>query len=886
MEKKALALADKHQTFFSIKYPFTYATQELPPSLEFDVRSLPAKVKGPVRILVEEELLGVKEGAPGGWRPGKDWEEKFKPDATGLAPLRPITADMRFTAHLLNADSVEVAQAKLDLPVVLYEPSATGSVTVVVYGMGEKGDSTEYIGAEVTLDKTMQTTGPNRGTTTFGSLKPGSYSVSVKPSKGDERHGPGNGSGAFVDAFLSKDPKATNFATITVRLPYIPEKKIADKPDDKKPGTGTGNTGNTNTKAKDSTSTNKVDSTSSKATKDSAAANAAAIEAAIAKLTPITSKAEKARDDAKAACQYIEAAKAQRELVTAARNFLASSFPKGVPAQLQSIAEGYNAELAALEKAAKAQEQANVFLREGLAAVRTKHAEPALAALEKAADVDGIPQCLHDQVMKLYNEIKTDLEKRMKIIEQATDAANVKCDYAAALKFGQEVEAEYPNLSWVLNELPRIRDLNKRQQNARTLAAQAEAKAAEAEGLAQAGGDLAQANALFDTALELARQALAAAPACDKENFKNLLDLPARKAAMTTPSVDQSLVLLLDVSGSMRDNNKMDNAKQAATDAVKSLGPTTEVALISYDGACAGGYRVVQGFTTNRQSLITAIAGLSPGGGTPTAPAVGFASDYLQKTGRGKSGQIMLMTDGQNDCGSMVDAGSGLRRSAIPIRIDAVGFGLGEGSNKAQDDLGALVRAAGGGGSTYSANSAKELISAFRRAFISNQLKVRDPFVSGEAGTRLSSLFSAAIEFLKANNLTGAMNQLQAAATQFPTSAAAAYNVSLGYEAAGQPLQAMNYAKKYLDLAPRAFDAGQVRARIDVLEKEQAANPRAIYSPTDCSEMYRWAQRESRLPRLDAARKVKVLDIMTTEQRGDCATAKAAQDKYFAQYGK
>ncbi|HLG06771.1 MAG TPA: hypothetical protein VI383_11555 [Gemmatimonadales bacterium] len=147
-------------------------------------------------------------------------------------------------------------------------------------------------------------------------------------------------------------------------------------------------------------------------------------------------------------------------------------------------------------------------------------------------------------------------------------------------------------------------------------------------------------------------------------------------------------------------------------------------------------------------------------------------------------------------------------------------------------------------------------------------------------------MFAAAVEFLKQNNLRGAVDQFQQAVGQFPGSPAAQFNASLAFEANGQPLQAMNHAKKYLELAPNAFDAGQVRARIEVLEKEQAANPRAIYSPTDCGELYRWAQRESRTGGMDAARRAKVFDIMTTAQRGDCAAAQAAHEKYTQQYGR
>ncbi len=662
VEQKALELAERHKTSFIMTYPFTYATEELPPNLEFKVRTIPSKVKGPVGLTVDQEITGLKEGAPGGWTPGKDYADKFKPDADGWVSLRPITADVRFTGHLLDADSTEVALTKLDLPVVLYEPTVSGSVSVTVYGLGEKGDSSLYNGAEVTLDNKTQETGPLYGSTSFGRLKAGSYSVKVAPSKGDPRHGPGSGSGAIADVLLSKDPNAKDYAAIVVKLPYIPEKKeIANKPDSSKTG---GNTGGGGEKPGSKTGTGGgkggTDSTTTKGGKGGKDSTAAGpnVEDIIKGLAPLTSKAEKARDDAKKACQYIQAAAAQQELVTAAKNFVATSFPKGAPANIQQMVQQFEAELTILKKTATAQEAANVHLREGLAAVRAKHAEPALAALEKGLQTPDIPECLHRQIEATYNELKADVEKRMKLIDQAVEAANTKCDYAEAQRFGEQVEAEDKTLSWVVNELPRIKDLNTRQKQARTLAQQAEEKAAAADAAA-AAGDKAQATALYDEALQLAQQR----PRVGTRLREREPQEPARPARsqinMNNPKVDQSLVLLLDTSGSMADNNKMENAKSAATDAVKSLGPTTEVAVISYDGGCAGGWRVVQGFTTNHQSLIAAIATLRPGSGTPTAPAIGFAHEYLQKSGHGKAGQIMLMTDGQNDCGSMVDAGAG-----------------------------------------------------------------------------------------------------------------------------------------------------------------------------------------------------------------------------------
>ncbi|NOT09915.1 MAG: hypothetical protein HOP28_17110, partial [Gemmatimonadales bacterium] len=236
VEKKALELADRHKTSFTIKYPFTYASEELPPYLEFDTRTIPSKVKEPLRIAVEEEMLGVKDGAPAGWTPGKAWADRFTADSTGWVAYRAVTADMRYTAQLLDRDSAVVATAKLDLPVVLYEPTVSGSVSVSVFGMGEKGDSFYYSGAGVTLDKETKFTGSGVfHSVGWSRLKPGTYSFTVAPAKGDERHGPGTGTATVEDPLLSKSPKAKDYASVVVKLPYIPEKKVADKPEDKKP---------------------------------------------------------------------------------------------------------------------------------------------------------------------------------------------------------------------------------------------------------------------------------------------------------------------------------------------------------------------------------------------------------------------------------------------------------------------------------------------------------------------------------------------------------------------------------------------------------------------------------------------------------------------------
>src|ERR1043166_3880901 len=231
LEQKALELANKHKTQFVMSYPWTFATQELPPTFSFAIRTIPSHAKLPLRgVDIDDEVLGAKEGAPSGWKPGKDWEDQFKPDKDGWIAKRPITADVKFTGHLLDADSNEVATSSITLPVVGYFDTFSGSVVVVVWGMNERGDSTLYPGATVTLGKDSRSTGGTETThaVSFDRLKGGTYSVAVTPLKGDERHGPGTGSASLEDPLFSKDPKAKSWARIVVKLPYIPEKKIAD----------------------------------------------------------------------------------------------------------------------------------------------------------------------------------------------------------------------------------------------------------------------------------------------------------------------------------------------------------------------------------------------------------------------------------------------------------------------------------------------------------------------------------------------------------------------------------------------------------------------------------------------------------------------------------
>ena len=310
-------------------------------------------------------------------------------------------------------------------------------------------------------------------------------------------------------------------------------------------------------------------------------------------------------------------------------------------------------------------------------------------------------------------------------------------------------------------------------------------------------------------AVSLAKQAMEKAPDCAKAEIASLL-----KGIKLPSPIDTSIILLMDTSGSMGDNNKIDNARQSATMAVQKMSATTEIALIRYDGDCNGGWGIAMDFTTDPKALAVAIARLTPGGGTPMAPAIAFAINHMKNKAQGAKRQILLLTDGQNDCGSISQAGDAVRQSQI--KVDAIGFGLQQGS-QAQKDLGLVV---GNGGKAYSASDGRELIHAFSRAFLLDSIKPAP--VAAKLGAQASALqanFDRAQGFLKSEDFDGAVREYRQALKVKPDLSEAHYNLSLTLEEQEQYLGAAEHAQKYLELEPTALDRGKVESRLAALEE-------------------------------------------------------------------
>lgn len=113
--------------------------------------------------------------------------------------------------------------------------------------------------------------------------------------------------------------------------------------------------------------------------------------------------------------------------------------------------------------------------------------------------------------------------------------------------------------------------------------------------------------------------------------------------------IDTSIILLFDASGSMADNDKIENAKVAAKNSLATLGPRDEVALIVFYNC--NSIVVEQPFTTDWSTLASKIDTIAPTGYTPLYAAKDFAQAYMDENARGGVRRIILLTDGLETCG-------------------------------------------------------------------------------------------------------------------------------------------------------------------------------------------------------------------------------------------
>jgi tight adherence protein B len=185
------------------------------------------------------------------------------------------------------------------------------------------------------------------------------------------------------------------------------------------------------------------------------------------------------------------------------------------------------------------------------------------------------------------------------------------------------------------------------------------------------------------------------------------------EAIGTEAIVTRKAMLVVDTSGSMNQNGRLDGARQAAKTFLDAAPPDLLVGLITFDSNA----QVVTNPTTDRAALSRALDGLTAKGTTAIYDAVVLAAKTLGEDG---SRSIVLLTDGRPSGGqaaTAADATGALRNSKI--RLDAVAF-------QTKEDAPLRRLATAGGGDVVSSDSSADLTATFKAAGqrLSNQLLV------------------------------------------------------------------------------------------------------------------------------------------------------------------
>lgn len=173
-----------------------------------------------------------------------------------------------------------------------------------------------------------------------------------------------------------------------------------------------------------------------------------------------------------------------------------------------------------------------------------------------------------------------------------------------------------------------------------------------------------------------------------------------------------SLILLIDVSGSM-DGAKLSSAKQAAIETIrKSVKSKTEIAVLAFEGDCASPINSSIGFTRDETQLVDFVDGLVAQGGTPLATALEATNRFMNehKSAAGTAQMILLLADGDDSCGGLETVLQELKQENLLYRHETVGL---EVSGDAQQQLQNIARQSGG---NYHSATSQNLSKVFSDA--------------------------------------------------------------------------------------------------------------------------------------------------------------------------
>jgi Ca-activated chloride channel homolog len=180
-----------------------------------------------------------------------------------------------------------------------------------------------------------------------------------------------------------------------------------------------------------------------------------------------------------------------------------------------------------------------------------------------------------------------------------------------------------------------------------------------------------------DTAPFAAHTDVAACPWAPQHRLVRIA-LKAREIAVDSRPAS-NLVFLIDVSGSMQDQNKLPLVKEGLRLLVEKLGENDRVAIVVYAGA--SGLALPSTLGTHKDKILYAIDQLEAGGSTNGASGIQLAYDTAVGSFiKGGANRVILATDGDfnvgiSDQSQLVDLIE--KKATSGVFLSVLGFGMG-----------------------------------------------------------------------------------------------------------------------------------------------------------------------------------------------------------------
>jgi Mg-chelatase subunit ChlD len=304
-------------------------------------------------------------------------------------------------------------------------------------------------------------------------------------------------------------------------------------------------------------------------------------------------------------------------------------------------------------------------------------------------------------------------------------------------------------------------------------------------------------------------------------------------------SAPRATLFVFDVSGSMAGGRiaSATRAGLAALDvaAAEPEGSRPSVSIHAFSGDCSpAASRTLLDFTTDIARARAVVRGqLGTGGGTPLPQALdrarADAAAFQARQRLSEPVEILVLSDGESTCGPIRPAGvyfvpilddaprSAGAPSAARQRFLTVGLELAAGSAAERD----MQYLAGSTGGTYlPASTGTQLARAFQK-----HLRAYTPRPSPSLATLPASQrvrFYTGAELIRRRRFADAARWYESYAADHPGDAAGHFNHALALEAAERYAGAARAYGRYLQLAPTAADAAEIRRQLALLALDAA----------------------------------------------------------------